>query len=398
MRVPSRVGPVALVLVAAFGVTCSKEASGPPAIVPETLATVSGNNQSAFTGDSVPDPLIVRVTGSDGQPFDSAVVTWTVTSGTATVGSATAVTDFLGLATTTVALGGTPGLVSVQASVVGLQPASFIVRACDHPAIALGDTVSGALATTDCRLAVWYTDFLELAVPAGPQGVTLTMTSGVFDTYLELYRQAGTLLAGDDDIDATNQNSQLAAILGTGDYVIAPSSFDTGTVGAYTLAAVARQTDLVGCEVVWVTRGIAVSDSVTTNDCVDSTGGPFYADAVALNLEAGSVLTVRHASTAFDAALFLNNAGGAAVASNNDSANAGTTTNAYLVFPVALTGSYLLFAGTNVASATGPYTLTISASTTLSGTAQPGGGGRPQVLRMPPLRMPKGLPRRGWRR
>jgi len=393
MGVRSRLGPVALVLVAALGVTCKKDSVAPLQVIPQTLTAVTGNNQSAFTGDSLPDSLLVRVIGSDGKPFDSAAVTWTVTSGTATVSSPSVATDSLGYASTTVTLGGTAGLVGIQAAVVGLQPANFSATACGHPVIAVGETASGALSTTDCRLSVWYTDFFELAVPAGPQGLTLTMTSAAFDTYLEVYTAAGDLLSGDDNIDATNKNSQLTTILGTGDYLIAPSSSDPGVTGAYSLSAVAHPAELAGCELVWVARGFAISDSVTTSDCVDATNGTYYADVAAISLVAGSVLTVSNRSTAFDPAVFLHNAAGAQVGANNDSA-AGNP-NAYLVYPVVTTGSYLLFAGTNDSLATGAYTLSISASSTLSATSQQEAG--PQVLRMDPWRMPKGLPKRAWR-
>jgi hypothetical protein len=374
-------------LVAAFGVTCKD--SSAPNVAPQTVAAAGGDGQMALTGDSLPNPLVVRVTGSDGQPFRGAMVTWTVTGSAATVGSPTVTSDSLGFAATTVTLGATPGVVSVQASVVGLQPANFTATACDHPAIASGDTVSGALATTDCRFNGFYTDFFELTVSPA-QGLTLTMTSAAFDTWLELYRGSGVFVAFDDDIDqGVNTNSQITAIVAAGDYLVAPSSYNQDVVGAYSLSAVAGQAALADCGVVWVTRGVAVSDSVTAGDCVDTTGGTHYSDAVAVFLEAGSVLTVLHQSTTFDAALFLLNGAGVSVASNNDSANAVTTTNAYLVYSVLQTGPYLLRAGTNIVAATGPYTLTISASTTLSGSARAERGGGPALLRMAPLRMPK---------
>jgi hypothetical protein len=253
--------------------------------------------------------------------------------------------------------------------------------------------VSGALGTTDCRFDVYYTDFFELAAPTGPQGLTLTMTSLTFDTYLDLYQRPGGRVAFNDDIDTTTNNSRLNAIVPAGNYLIAPSSFLPLQVGAYSLTAQTRPVALSGCTVVWTTRGIVIGDSVTTADCVDSTGGPHYADIVALYLEAGSVLKVLHQSAAFDAALFLENGAGVSVASNNDSANATTTTNAYLVYPVVLTGPYLLFVATHAASATGPYTLTISSSTTLSGSPWREG---PQLLRVAPLRMRKGRLPRAW--
>ena len=397
MRAFSRLGPAALALVAAFGLACGD--SGAPKVTPQTLVRASGDSQAALTGTPLNNPLKVRVTGSDGQPFYGATVTWTVSGGTATLGGPTTVSDSQGLAGMTVTLGAVPGAVGVQASVTSITPVTFAATACDHPVIALNDTVSGALAATDCTFGGFYTDFYDLTVPTGPQGVVLTMSSGAYDTWLELYRRTGGFLGYDDDIDSVNTNSQLTAIVAAGDYLIAPSSYNPLTVGDYTLSALTRPAELTGCGLVWVMRGVAISDSVTAGDCVDTVGGAHYADVVALFLVAGSVLTVSHQSTAFDAALFLRNASGVGVATNNDSANAGTTPNAYLVYPVTLSGSYLLFAGTNTASATGAYTLTISTSSTLSGSRRSeSGGGGPQVLRLEPLRLPKGLPWRSWSR
>jgi hypothetical protein len=383
-----------LVLALAFGFACGD--SSAPAAMPQTLVSFAGDGQGALTGTSLPSPLVVRVTGSDNQPFRGATVTWTVTSGSATLGTPSATTDSSGQASTTVLLGATGGPVGVQAAVTSLTPVTFTATGCDHPVLALGDSVGGALATTDCHFSGFYTDFFEFSVPASQQGVMFTMRSAAFDTWLELYQATGDFAAFDDDIEqAVNTNSQLKAIVPAGDYLVAPSSYRQDSVGVYSLSALTQPAALAGCEVVWVMRGVAVSDSVTAGDCVDTTGGPHYADVVELYVEAGSVLTVLHQSTAFDAALFLSTLAGAPVASNNDSANAGTTTNAYLVYQVQQAGSYLLFIATDTSGATGPYDLSISTSATLSGSPWP--SERP-VLRFAPARIPKGLPRRGWAR
>jgi len=385
-----------LALALGFGFGCGD--SSAPSVTPQTLVRLAGDGQGALTGTALPSPLIVRVTGSDGGSFGGAVVTWTVTAGSATLGAPSDTTDSLGQASTTVMLGATGGPVGVQAAVTSLTPVTFTATGCDHPVLTLGDSVGGALATTDCHFSGFYTDFFEFSVPAGQQSVMFTMRSGAFDTWLELYQATGGFVAFDDDIEqAVNTNSQIKAIIPAGDYLVAPSSYQQDSVGAYSLSALTQPPALAGCELVWVMRGVAVSDSVTVSDCVDTTAGPNYADVVELYLQAGSVLTALHQSTTFDAALFLNTLAGAPVASNNDSANAGTTTNAYLVYPVLQTGLYLLFAGTSDTSATGPYTLSISASTTLSGSPFSGASERP-VLRFAPLRLPKGLPRRGWAR
>lgn len=388
MRGFCRLGAMTLGLFAVFGLACKESAA--PAPTPSTLTRISGDSQATLTGAQLGAPLTIRVNGSDGQPFQGATVTWTVTSGTATLGSPTATSDAQGLATTTVTLGATPGALQFQAAVASVTPVTFRATACDHPVLALNDTLPGALATTDCRYSGYYTDFFELSVPGGQQSVVLTMESAAFDTYLELYLKTGSFLGFDDDIDTSNTNSQLTAILATGDYLLAPSSFWQDSVGSYTIAALARPAELAGCGIVWVTRGVTVSDSVTAGDCVDTTGGNHYADVVAMRLVAGTVLKVSHHSAAFDAALFLRNGSGITVASNNDSSVA--TTNSYISYTVAFTGSYLLFIGTNAIGETGTYDLSISTSSTLSGSARRPEG--PEILRMEPLRVPKGM---SWR-
>jgi len=389
MRAFSRLAPAALAFAVTLGLAC-KDSNAPR--VPRTIAKLAGDTQLALTGTPLGDSLVVSVLGSGGSPFAGAVVTWAVTSGSATLGAPSGTTNSQGQAFTTVTVGGTPGPVAVQASVTSLAPVTFTATACDHPGIALGDTVAGVLATSDCRINGYYTDFFELPAATGPQGVRLTLT-GAFDTWLEMYRPAG-FVAANDDADSTTTNSQIDAIVPADAYLVEPSSFLRFATGAYSLSAVARAAGLAGCGLVWATRGVVISDSVTTTDCVDSTGGvQHYADLVAIYLEAGTVLNVSHHSAAFDAALFLHNGAGVSVATNNDSA--GVPPNAFIQYTVAQSGVHFLFVATNAASATGPYTLTISSSTTLSGSAALQREG-PQVLRVAPLRMPKGRLQRLW--
>ncbi|MGH7618189.1 MAG: Ig-like domain-containing protein, partial [Gemmatimonadaceae bacterium] len=80
------------------------------------LTIVTGNGQSGFVGQTLGAPLVVKVTSAAGTPFKGAVVKFTVTSGTATLSPATATSDSLGEATTTVTLGSLPGNVTITAS------------------------------------------------------------------------------------------------------------------------------------------------------------------------------------------------------------------------------------------------------------------------------------------
>ena len=143
MRVFCRLG-AGLGLFVAFGLACKD--SGSPSGSPNTLVRVSGDTQATLTGGQVPIPLRVRVRGADGQPLSGATVTWTVTTGSATPGSPTVLSDSQGFASTTLTMGATAGAIGVQAAVPSTTPVTFTEISCEHPVLALNDTLSGALA------------------------------------------------------------------------------------------------------------------------------------------------------------------------------------------------------------------------------------------------------------
>jgi hypothetical protein len=173
------------------------------------------------------------------------------------------------------------------------------------------------------------------------------------------------------------QKEELATVLtgiALGSYLITPSAFGPGVTGDYTLTAYARPAVLLGCDAnlqfmnpalhyagnersaVWLTRGVSFSEGVTASDCVDASG-PFYSDRALIYLDSNSVLTVREASTAFNAYLTLfgpNNFR----AFNDDSAN--TTTNSFLVVQAPVSAVYLLDFGTRDTAKTGAYTISIA--------------------------------------
>src|SRR5467141_2225039 len=105
MRAVYRLVPAALAFAATVGLACKD--SNAPRATPQALTKVAGDTQVALTGTPLPDSLTVRVLGATGSPFAGVVVTWTVTSGSATLGAPSGTSDAQGLAHTTVSLGGT---------------------------------------------------------------------------------------------------------------------------------------------------------------------------------------------------------------------------------------------------------------------------------------------------
>jgi hypothetical protein len=112
-------------------------------------------------------------------------------------------------------------------------------------------------------------------------------------------------------------------------------------------------------------RGVSFAETVTSSDCVDASG-PFYSDRALIYLDSNSVLTVREASTDFNAYLTLfgpNNFR----AFNDDSAS--TTTNSYLVVQAPVSAVYLLDFGTRDTATIGHYTISIAGTPGLTAAA-----------------------------
>ncbi len=85
------------------------------------LQVVSGSSQSAAQNAAFPNPLVVEVTDANGNAVAGQSVTFTVTSGSATVATPTATSDGSGHASTAVSAGGTAGAVVVTASSNGFN-------------------------------------------------------------------------------------------------------------------------------------------------------------------------------------------------------------------------------------------------------------------------------------
>jgi hypothetical protein len=212
--------------------------------------------------------------------------------------------------------------------------------------------------------------------------MTINMT-GTFNTWIDMYLDTGASLfpvAFQNDISPSNQNSRLPIVAGAGDYVIAPNTFTLGATGTYTLASASHPLSASNCELLFVTYGAVLSDSIRAADCPDAAGPGSYGDSLKIIVINGQVIKIAQRSTDVDQYLKLfhvifrqgQSDSLELVASNNDSS--ATTTNAYISHvvpgtPGAQARLYIIFAGTNVLSQTGAYVLDVSANTTLSAMA-----------------------------
>lgn len=120
-------------------------------------------------------------------------------------------------------------------------PQTFEQVMCIRGTIAIGGTVNGNLASSDCDIGDSYIESYRLTV-AADTAVDIAMTSGVFDTYLILLRVRAEnvdsldLVTFDDD-GGGGTNSLIAgvALLAADDYLVVANGFDYSDVGAYTL-------------------------------------------------------------------------------------------------------------------------------------------------------------------
>jgi hypothetical protein len=106
----------------------------PPVVFTATAAAVgtlvisAGQNQGAMVGTAVPDAPVVTVRNGAGNPLPGLTVTFAVTAGGGTVGSATAVTNASGMASPGSWTLGAAGPNTLRASVAGLAAAAVEFR------------------------------------------------------------------------------------------------------------------------------------------------------------------------------------------------------------------------------------------------------------------------------
>lgn len=109
------------------------------------LRKVSGDNQSAVINQTFAAPLVVQLLDAQNQPVPNAVVSFAVTSGSATLSSATATSDAQGNAQVTVRAGSSAGSIVVTATFANLPAVTFNLTArLPGPSLTQGSFVNAA--------------------------------------------------------------------------------------------------------------------------------------------------------------------------------------------------------------------------------------------------------------
>ncbi|MFL6333278.1 MAG: S8 family serine peptidase [Pyrinomonadaceae bacterium] len=245
---------------------------------------------------------------------------------------------------------------------------------CPAPVhLSAGQTISGELSQTDCRLPAGGEHFSDAYTFAGTAGqqVSIQLSSNAFDTLLHLAGPGGAEVASDDD-GGGGTNSRIPAGTGfymlpaDGTYTIQATSFTSNTSGTYTLNLTAQTPG--GCTTPTpISFGQTVSGTLADNDCRLTDGSLF--DEYSFDGVAGQQVSVSMSASAFDAFLVLFNPDGTTLATNN---NGGGGSNSRIPagggqITLPTTGTYTIYANSFAAGATGGYTLTLDGQS-------PGGG------------------------
>jgi len=334
-----------------------------------SLTKSAGDNQTGSPGAAVAVAPAVTVKDANGNPKSGVVVTFAVASGGGSVTGGSATSNGEGIATVgSWILGSAAGANTLTASATGIAAVTFTATSTAATGCAartthsLGTTTSGTLSASDCLLADGtITDLYSVTL--GETNVYLFRESAIFDTYLFLAGSDGSVIAENDDEipNGSSRNSAIKALLPAGSYLLAPTSFDAGITGDYSISSSTVSTGVSGCERVYVVRNVTTTQSVEPSDCLMTTppAAPIYGDGYFIFLRAGQSVTVTMTSIGVDAFIEVRNPDGARIATNDN--RDATTKDSELTFTATgEPGYYGIYARTGVTSQTGTYTLTIN--------------------------------------
>ena len=339
-----------------------------PTPAPAVVTSVNwnpGSSLSAFAGTAVQVPPSVTVKDQRGAGMGGITVTFSVSSGDGSITGETAATSLLGVATVgSWRLGNAPGTNTLTASVAGLSSVRFDAvgildttpcSGASNP-YALGTTMNGAITTTDCLSDGVYHDSYGITVDqAGAYSFT---QSASFDTYLSLTYHGGTIVA--DNLSFV-PSPTMKVLLSPGSYVLNAGTIKFFQTGDYSLSSRITSSDVTGCELVYVARGVTSIQNIQDTDCprANSAG---YADEFHAYATPRQSLTVSMTSTTVDSFIDLyavDHTGRRTFIGSNDSGDASGSKDARIAYTPANEGYIAIVARSSIDGQTGVYTLRI---------------------------------------
>jgi hypothetical protein len=162
---------------------------------PATVQIESGNNQTGTVGQTLGDPLRVRVVDAVGSPVSGVAVSWAPASGGGSANPTSSQTNSSGIASTTWTLGPSLGSQTLAASVSGVGSVTF------------NATAEGEDDDDEITLAIWAGDN-----QSGPAGEALPIELSVRVRYAEGPPLSGVTVSWEaDEGSASPSSSQTAS-------------------------------------------------------------------------------------------------------------------------------------------------------------------------------------------
>jgi len=349
-----------LVGIAFLQASCG-DSSGPGKVATAIVA-ISATSLTAAPGAPVAEPPSVVVSDQDNRPLAGVHVIFTVTSGGGSITGANVTTDVNGVATVgSWTLGPSEGSNTLTATAGNLPPVTFTASGA-NPCIpatthTLGTTTNGELTRADCSFSDGsFVDFYAVTLSTAGT-VVFNQTSSTFNTFLILFDIDANLIGINDNLSATSSDSRIKAILPAGTYVVGANSWDVNITGAYKLiSSVDGGGNVTNCEVVFLVKGSASSESLQTTDCPRNTN--FYEDRYIIFLTAGQSITASMNSSTIDSFLSIYASGNATPLAQNDDKD-GTTKDSLLPFTAPGDGFYFVVTGSTSAGVTGAYSFSV---------------------------------------
>ena len=348
-----------LIGIALLQASCG-DSSGPGKVATSVVA-ISPTTLTAAPGADVDDRPSVVVKDQNDQPMAGVHVIFAVASGGGSVTGSNVTTDVNGVATVgSWTLGSAEGTNTLTATAASLPPVLFTANAADPCVLyphTLGSTTNGELTRSDCSYSDGsFVDFYAVTLSTAGT-VVFNQTSSAFDAFLILYDVDANLIGINDNLSTSSSDSRIKAILPAGTYVVGANSLAVNVTGTYQLrSSVDGGGNVTNCEVVFVVKGSASTESLQATDCPRNTN--FYEDRYIIYLTAGQSITAAMNSSAIDSFLSIYASGNATALVQNDDKD-GTTKDALLPFTAPSEGFYFVVAGSTSAGITGAYSLSV---------------------------------------
>ena len=247
--------------------------SGPPYVVMK----VAGDGQRGVAGTALGVPPRVKVTDAWGNGLEGIAVAFAVEAGGGTLTATDAMSDTAGIADAGSWILGSSGVQRVVARAAGLVSEPFLATAVTPPpqcplssTLRSGVTSTSQLSALSCRLTDGRSLETFAIIVAVTDAYVFRMTSGDFDTELELRTWDLRPVASNNDY-GSQTNSELKVFLTPGEYVLVASTASSSGAGNYSISYHQPvSADVSRCEEAFLVRGVTVYQTVTELDCTNA--------------------------------------------------------------------------------------------------------------------------------